>query len=202
VQLAWIGAEGQPVTAALATTLALSRPQGVILRSIFPGGPAANAGLRQGDVILSVDGVEIDDMQSLNYRIATRKPGDVVRLKIARGMRDVGVKLALPPESPPRELASIGGRNPMTGAKVENLSPAVAIDLQMDLMVRGVVVAGVSEGTPSGTYGFQPGDVVRSVNGVPINRVNELVRALNGADGHWDLVIERGGQRLSLSVSG
>ena len=204
VQLAWIGAEGQPVTAAIASTLGLPRPEGVILRSVFPGGPVANAGIRQGDVILSVDGDEVDDMQSLNYRIATRKPGDVVRLRVsvAHSARDVAVKLSLPPENPPRDLTTIGGRNPLTGAKVENLSPAAALDLQMNLMVRGVVIAGVSGNTPSGGYGFQPGDIVRSVNNVPIREVKELVRTLDSASGHWDLVIDRGGQRLSLSVSG
>src|SRR5579859_1153976 len=127
VQLAWIGAEGQPVGAAIAATLGLLRPEGVIIRSVFPGGPVADAGIHQGDVILSVEGDEVDDMQSLNYRIATRKPGDTVHLRVSAGhkMRDVAVKLALPPETPPRDLATIGGRNPLTGAKVENLSPAV-----------------------------------------------------------------------------
>ena len=204
VQLAWIGAEGQPVSAAIASTLGLPRPEGVILRSVFPGGPVADAGLHQGDVILSVEGDEVDDMQSLNYRIATRKPGDTVHLRVsaAHKIRDVAVKLTLPPETPPRDLTTIGGRNPLTGAKVENLSPAVALDLQMNLMARGVVIASVSEGTPSGSYGFQPGDVVQSVNNNPVNGVRDLVRALESANGHWDLVVDRGGQRLSLSVSG
>jgi serine protease Do len=50
-------------------------------------------------------------------------------------------------------------------------------------------------------YGFQPGDIVRDINGVAINRVGELVRALNGAN-RWDMVIERDGRRLTLSVEG
>jgi Do/DeqQ family serine protease len=204
VQLAWIGAEGQPVTGEIAATLGLPRPEGVILRSIFPGGPVANAGLHQGDVIVSVDGVEVDDMQSLNYRIATHKPGDVAKLHVGagHGAHDVAVTLALPPENPPRELTAIGGRNPLTGARVENLSPAAALDLQMSLMARGVVIVNVSDGTPSGGYGFQPGDVVRSVNGISISHVGDLAHALANANGHWDLVIDRNGQRLSLSVGG
>jgi Do/DeqQ family serine protease len=204
VQLAWIGAQGQPVTAEIASTLGLPRPQGVILKSVFPSGPVAHAGLHQGDVILSVDGSEVDDMQSLNYRIATHKPGDLVHLRVAAGhaTHDVAVTLALPPESPARELKTIAGRNPLTGAKVENLSPAVAVDLDLALTAHGVVIAAVSEGTPSGTYGFQPGDVVRSVNGLAIGSVGDLVRALDEAGGRWDLVVDRGGERLSLSVSG
>src|SRR5262249_54292083 len=146
--------------------------------------PVAKAGLRAGDVIIAVDGVEVDDMQALNYRIATHKPGDGVKLHVASGktMRDVTVTLALPPEDPPREIATIGGRNPLTGAKVENLSPAVATDLQMGLMAKGVVVVSVSNGTPSGGYGFQPGDVVKSVNGVAITRSGQLQKALDAGN--------------------
>ena len=77
IKLAWIGADGQPVTAAIAANLGIAVPNGVLLRSVYPGGPAATAGLKVGDVIFSVDGQPVNDMQSLNYRIATHKPGDV-----------------------------------------------------------------------------------------------------------------------------
>ena len=85
---------------------------------------------------------------------------------------------------------------------MENLSPAVAVDLQMNLLAKGVVIVSTSQGTPSGGYGFQPGDVVHSVNGQAIASVGQLKHALDAAGGHWDLVIDRGGQRLSLSVDG
>ena len=202
VKLAWIGADGQQVTAEIANSLGISVPNGVLLRSVYPGGPAANAGLKTGDVIFSVDGQPVNDMQSLNYRIATHKAGDVVRMHVHLGKQasDIAVTLALPPENPPRELQAIGGRNPLTGAHVENLSPATATELQMPLMEKGVVIVSVSPGTPSGNYGFQPGDVVRGVNGAEIHTADELQHALSGS--HWDLVIDRGGQRLTLSVDG
>jgi serine protease Do len=204
VRFPWIGADGQPVTGALAPTLKLSKPEGVLLKSIYPGGPAANSGLKTGDVVLTIDGADVDDMQSLNYRVATHRPGDTVKLKVANDgrTRDVGVKLAVPPENPPRQSQNIGGRNPLAGARVENLSPAVATDLQMSLFAKGVVVRSVSANTFAGQYGFQPGDVVRSVNGQPVANVGHLQKLLNDARGHWDLVIERAGQRMSLTVDG
>jgi serine protease Do len=178
-------------------------PNGVLLRSVYPGGPAANAGLKTGDVIFSIDGQPVNDMQSLNYRIATHKPGDVVKVHahLGRQASDITLTLALPPENPPRELQTIGGRNPLTGARVENLSPAVATELQMPLLAKGVAIVSVTAGTPSSGYGFQSGDIVRGVNGVAVNRVSDLQRALAGAS-HWDLVIDRSGQRLTLSVDG
>ena len=89
-----------------------------------------------------------------------------------------------------------------SGARIANLSPAVAVDLQMNLMAKGVVILSVSPGTPSGGYGFQPGDIVRSVNGQAMTGVGQLKHALDAAGGHWDLVIDRSGQKLSLTVDG
>ena len=203
VQLAWVGASGQPVTSDIAASLGLPRPGGVLIKEVYPGGPLSRAGVKSGEVIQSVDGVAVDDMQSLNYRTATHRPGDTVRMHVATGRaaRDVTVTLALPPENPSRETATIAGRNPLTGARVVNLSPAVATELQMDVMAKGVAIVAVNSTGIAANYGFRPGDVVRSINGVAVNRVGELVRALNGAN-RWDMVIDRGGRRLTLSVQG
>jgi serine protease Do len=203
VQLAWVGASGQPVTSDIAASLGLAKPGGVLIKDVFPGGPLAKAGVKSGEVVQTVDGAGVDDMQSLNYRTATHRPGDNVKMHIASGKqgRDVTVTLALPPESPPREATTIAGRNPLTGAKVENVSPATAIELQMDVMAKGVAIVSPGVNGFAARYGFQPGDIIRSINGTTIGRVGELVRALNGAN-HWDMVIERGGRKLTLQVDG
>jgi Do/DeqQ family serine protease len=203
VQLAWVGASGQPVTSAIASSLGLARPGGVLIKDVYPGGPLSKAGVKSGEVVQSVDGAAVDDMQSLNYRTATHRAGDSVKMHVASGktVRDVTVTLALPPESPPREATTIGGRNPLTGARVENISPAAATELQMDVLAKGVAIVSVSSSGIAANYGFQPGDIVRSINGTAINRVGELVRILN-ASNRWDMVVERGGRKLTLSVEG
>ncbi len=202
VKLAWVGADGQAVAADIAATLGLPHPEGVLIKSIYPGGPLADAGVKSGDVVLAVDGGEVDDMQALNYRIATHKPGDTVRLTVFGGgkSRDVNVKLELPPENPPRDATTISGRNPVAGARVENLSPAVASDLQMDLMAKGVVVTAVSDESFAGHYGFEPGDIIKSLNGQAIHSVAELTAALANAGGQWAFVVDRNGRRLTLNV--
>jgi len=203
VKLAWIGATGQPVTSDIAESLGLARPGGVLVKDIYPGGPLANAGVKSGEVVQAVDGADVDDMQALNYRIATHKPGESVKLHVEAGKnaRDVNVVLSLPPETPARDVTTISGRNPLAGARIENLSPAAALDLQMDLLAKGVAIVSVNPQSYSGNYGFQPGDIVKSVNGASINRVEDLTRAMNGSD-HWDLVVDRGGRRLTLAVAG
>jgi serine protease Do len=203
VKLPWIGADGQALTQDLAPSIGLAKPRGVLLKSVFPGGPAARADLRTGDVVFAADGVPVDDMEALNYRVATHKAGDVLKLRVQQHgqMRDVAVRLGLPPENPSRDLTTIAGRNPLTGAKVENLSPAVAGEMQMSLMAKGVVVSAPGNTIAAG-QGFQPGDIIVSVNGAVIHDVGELQRALTNAGGHWDMIIDRGGQRMTLNVDG
>jgi Do/DeqQ family serine protease len=204
IKLPWFGAEGQTVTPEIAQTMGLPRPEGVLLKNVYPGGPAAGAGLKTGDVVVNIDGVDVEDMQALNYRVATHKAGDVVKAHVVGGgpQRDVAIKLGLPPENPPRDETTIAGRNPMTGARVENLSPAVASDLQVSFSAKGVVVVNVAQESLAGRYGFQPGDIIRSVNGAEVHTVAELNRALAAAGGHWSMIVERGNQRLTLNVEG
>jgi serine protease Do len=204
VKLPWIGADGQAVTSSLASSVGLSRPGGVLLKSVYGQGPVGKAGLKTGDVILSVDGTPVDDMQSLNYRIATHKPGDRVKLHVwSNGKpRDVEVTLMLAPEVPPRQTTTISGRNPMTGAKIENLSPATADDFGFATDAKGVVVVSTEAGTPADGYGFQRGDIVVEVNGAKINRVGDLTRALDSGQGEWSMIVNRGGRQMQLSVRG
>ncbi|MDE2072680.1 MAG: Do family serine endopeptidase [Alphaproteobacteria bacterium] len=203
IKLPWFGAEGQAVTADIARSIGMTAPQGVLLKAVYPGGPASKAGLKTGDVVVKIDGTEVDDMQGLNYRIATHKAGDTPSFKVFSDghFRDVRVKLDLPPENPPRDSTTIGGRSPLTGAQVENLSPAVASDLQMDLMAKGVVVIAPGQSIAA-NQGFQAGDIVKSVNGVEIHTVNQLRQALEAGaqQGGWNLEVDRGGQRMSLSI--
>src|SRR5579864_9154412 len=113
VKLPWFGADGQPVTAQIAQAMDLPRPGGVLIKSVYAASPAAQAGLKSGDVVLAIDGVDVDDMQALNYRVATHRPGDVVHVRVATGghkTREIAFALTLPPENPPRQLTSIAGR--------------------------------------------------------------------------------------------
>ena len=202
VRLAWVGATGQAVTNDIAESMGLARPGGVLIKQVYPGGPLARAGVASGDVVESVDGEAVDDMQSLNYRTATHRAGERVKMRVARNgkARDVTVTLALPPENPPRDLQTVAGRNPLTGAKIENVSPATATELQIDLMSKGVAVVEAGSSIAA-NYGFQPGDIIENLNGQRVGNVAELQRLLNGTR-RWNLVILRGGRRMTLSVAG
>jgi Do/DeqQ family serine protease len=159
----WLGVSGQSVTSEMAGTLGLDRPEGVLLASIYPGSAAARAGLKQGDAILTVDNQPVNDETSLNYRIGTRRAGDTVTLTYQRGgtVHSAKVTVEAPP-SRPKDQQLIQGNNPFDGAVVLNLSPAAAIQLDLDPFRSGVVVSDIRGGL-SAKAGIQPGQPIEPV---------------------------------------
>ena len=191
----WLGARGQAVTAEMARSLGLDRPQGVLVADVYPGSAAAAAGLRPGDLILAVDGASVDDEAALTYRVATHRPGDALSLSVrrARQVLSLAVQARTAPESPPRDQRTLGGDQPLAGATVVNLSPAVAEEVGADPFASGVLVTRV--GGVAAQAGFRPGDLVRAVNGRTVATVRDLAAALGGA-GDWRIVLDRDGQQV------
>lgn len=195
----WLGARTTAVTADAARSLGLSRPQGVIVTDLYPGGPAARAGLREGDIITAIDGAEVNDPGGLNFRIGTRRPGDTTRVAILRGgsAQTLDVRVDEPPATPAREQRVIEGRNPLSGAQVVNLSPAVADELGLDPLIgEGVLITAVSGRGSAASVGFRPGDIVRQVNGQRVTTTRQLEQLLSAQQG-WAITIERNGQLIT-----
>ena len=82
VQRPWLGARLQAVTPEIAETLGLKRPAGALVAGISPGGPAAKAGLKTGDLIVSVDGQEVDDPNAFGYRFGTKAIGGTAKVNL------------------------------------------------------------------------------------------------------------------------
>src|SRR5258708_32914878 len=111
------------------------------------------------------------------------------------------VALESAPESP-REETLIKARSPFLGAKVANLSPALADDLRMDIDSKGVVVTDVENGSTAQSFGLQKGDVVLVVNSAKIETTQDLVRAVSQPSRAWRRTIRRGGNRSSPPFTG
>ncbi len=196
----WLGVSGQTVTSDIARTLGLDRPVGVLVDEVYPGSAAARAELAQGDIILSVDGQAVNDAAGLNYRIGSHMAGDPVSIEYRRKgvLRTARAVAAPPPANPPRDEQLLAGREPFQGATVVNLSPAVALELGGDPFAKGVLITAIKGGVAA-EY-FQPGDIIRQVNGQDIRTVAELKAALSDAH-RWGVVIERQGQRVEGNFS-
>ena len=175
----WLGINMQRVTPDLATGLNLPRPAGLIVKEVFPGGPGAHAGLKRNDVIIALKDQPIDDEASLRFRLATLQVDSTVPVKIIRGGKEFvfNMKLAAPPEDPPRDPAVLEGRQPLSGAGVANLSPAVADELGLVEWRPGVIVTEVKAGSFAGRF-VRPGDMILSVNGQDVKNVAELKKRI------------------------
>jgi S1-C subfamily serine protease len=186
------------VTAETAKALGLDRPEGVLVTDVFAGAAGARAGLVVGDQILAVDGQPVNDQAALNYLIATHRAGDAVTLTMRRHrqLRSVVAHVEATPATPARDQRTVVGRNPIQGATVVNLSPAVADEYGLDPFLKGVLVTASGQGIAA-RAGFQPGDIILGVNGVAVNSVAELVAALNNGQG-WRIVLQRGEQQITV----
>lgn len=198
----WLGAFSRSVTPDDASALGLARPAGALIESVVPKSPAAKAGLQPSDVILSVNGHEIDDDRAMRYRIATIAVGDNATVKYWRkgAILESRIALEAPPEDPPRDLTRLNGANPLAGAMVANMSPALAEELGVDRFQPGVYILQVPGNSPAARFGFRPADAVREINGRRIGVVRDLVAVLGVPSERWAMVVERGGQKISLVV--
>jgi Do/DeqQ family serine protease len=195
----WLGVSGQAVTSDIAKSLGLDRPEGVLLTEVYPGSAAAQAGLRQGDAVLSVDGQPVDDETSLNFRVGTRKPGEAVTLTYQRGGASHTAKATVEaPPSRPRDEQLVQGENPFDGAVVLNMSPATAIALDVDPFRSGVIVSEIRGGL-SRNAGIEPGDLIKQVNGRRIATVADLRAALQARTRTWSIVIDRNGREIAAT---
>src|SRR5690606_30037029 len=138
VKRPWLGAKLQKVTPAIAESLGLKRNSGALVASVSANSPAARAGIKIGDVIVSIDEQTVDDQNGFEYRFGTRPLGAQARLGVIREGRETTAVVALQsaPDGPREELV-IRSRSPLSGAKVGNLSPALAEELRLDPSAEG-----------------------------------------------------------------
>ncbi len=204
VKRPWLGATLQNVSKDIADNLGLERPTGALVVEVAEGGPAAQAGLKRGDVIAAIDSQTVDDAGSVGFRLGVKPLGGSARLTVLRNGRslDLPLKLASAPEIPPRDALTIKSRSPFDGAQVMNLSPAVMEELSLQGASEGVVVVAVADGSTAAEVGVQKGDIVVAVNGRKIAMTRDLERACAERARWWDVTIQRGGETIRTRLGG
>jgi Do/DeqQ family serine protease len=203
VKRPWLGARLQAVTPEIAETLGLKRPTGALVANVTSGSPSAKAGLKLSDLILSIDGQVIDDPNAFDYRFATRPLGGTAQVDVLRGGKPVKLSIAL--ETAPdtgRDEIVIKARSPFQGAKVANISPALADELKLDSSIEGIVVIDLPENAIAANVGFKKGDVIVLVNGQKIGHTRDLDKLAAEGSRLWRITVIRGGQQLNVVLGG
>jgi len=202
-----IGARAQSITPLLAAGLGLVYDRGVVLSDVTPEGPAHLAGLRPGDVVISLDGKPMQNARQFDVNLYRRAPGETVTLAVRRGTQslELPVVVLARPEDTDRFLAMV--------TPERNLIPRLGVlALELDAEIRralgplrgreGVLVAARSPGADEDGGELEPGDVIYAVNGVSVLGLSEL-RSAVARPAHGEpivLHVERGGQLLYVAL--
>jgi serine protease Do len=197
----WLGVTGEALSAEIAESLGFERPGGVVVKELFPGGPADKAGMKPGDVLLAINGRDVQDPQGMAFRLATLRIGDKATMTVVRKGKqmELPVQLTPAPREPEPDQTVLEGRSPLTGTQVANLSPALGEELSVPGW-RGVVVTGLKRGSFARNLGIQPGDIIARVNGVDIESVDQLQELVSVEQDEWALTIQRDGKVKTVTV--
>ena len=192
-----LGVGIQGVDQALAESFGLDTPRGALVSSVERGGPADQAGLKEGDVILSFDGQPVDSAGQLPAAVAVAKPGRTVDLQIwrDRAKRQMHVKLGEVTDGPAVASSTDAAESGRLGMMVRPLSSTERSNsgLEQGLIVEQVAGAAAEAG-------IQAGDVVLSANGRPVGDVEQLRSIVSTAKNHVALLVQRGEARIFVPV--
>jgi len=207
----WIGVAIQNFTPELARKFGLDRPRGALITDIYKGGPADRAHLRRGDVIIAVNGKDVENVEHLRNTIAQTSVGTKIRLTIMRDgkKRHISVTIAEMPENLHASVRSeyggeenTTGDNELYGLTLMNLTPTIAKQLNLSRDERGVVVVRVDPQSGAFEAGLRKGDVIQEINKeriTSLDDIKDIKRSIHKGDTLL-LFINRGGNKFYITL--
>jgi len=193
----WIGVSIQPLDADIASSLGLEEARGALIASVTPDGPAARAGLQQGDVILTFNGQQIENSRDLTQRVGATAIGANSRVEILRNGRRQTLNLRLgerpseqtlastnpaPNATPEPEQEEQGGvAQSSLGVAVRPLTAEDRTRLSLRANENGLVITTVEPTSDAAQKGIRPGDVIMQAGGRAIRTAAELTAAVDAA---------------------
>ncbi len=207
VERGWLGVYIQRITPDLAQSLGLSAPKGALVAEVLKNGPAREAGIKRGDVIVAYDGHPVDDSRSLPLMVGRTPIGKTATLKIIRNGKPMDLKVTIKP-SQEAELASLEspskqepfGTASAFGLFVKDLNPELA--KQMGLRERhGVVISSVKPGSSADDAGLQARDIILEVNRKKVGDVKSYQQAITAGKGKiLLLLVKRGDNTIYVAL--
>lgn len=206
-----LGITVQYINSDLASSLGLKQAEGVLVNGVRAGGPADKAGIKTGDIILDLNGMPINDVNTLRNTVASAGAAADVTVTLLRNGNQQQVKVKLG-EFNPNETASAqnqsrnGGADALTpshrlGLELMALTPDVASQLGIPQGTLGMVVTSVDPNGPAAEAGINQGDVIQQINRQPVRSGTEVQSALEKSGKRPALLqIERNGQSIFVAV--
>src|SRR5229473_1520793 len=173
----WIGVQIQPVTADIADSIGLKQAQGALVAEPQEGSPAAKAGIKAGDVIVSVNGESVRDARTLARRISSLAPGASVKLGVFRNGKEEQLSLTLGELPKERQARASTEDREVPGSDL----PRLGLSLAPGTGGQGVVVTAVDPDGAAAAHGFKTGDVILDVGGRAVNAPADVRKAMNDA---------------------
>jgi serine protease Do len=195
-----IGVQIQEVNAQFADAFGLDRPRGALVGQVIDGGPAQKAGIKTGDVILSVDGKTVERSAALPGVISAIRPGDTAKVEVWRdnSSKTLSVKV----EEFQEETTRVANRSVEEPAKADKLGLSVrplGADERRNSETEGYLLVEDVTG-PAAQAGVRPGDVILGVNGKPVKSIAELKSATASGSKTVAILLEREGAQLFLPI--
>ncbi|MCB1025756.1 MAG: PDZ domain-containing protein, partial [Acidobacteria bacterium] len=214
VRRGMLGINIQNISSELAEQLKLKDTKGVLVSNVQKDSAAEKAGIKRGDVIISINDEMIEDGNTLRNKVAGTQPGTEIGLKILRDGKEISVKAKLGEfeSNPagadengrnvaPQDRSDEDVQNGKLGLSLQPLTPDIAKRLDIPSEVKGVIVTSVDPNSPAAEEGIRQGDVVVEVNRKLVSTLSDVRAALEkSGDGPALLLISRGGQTVFISV--
>jgi serine protease Do len=212
VNRGWLGVQIQSITPEMAASLGSKDMTGAIIAEVVPSGPAAKAGMQQGDIVIAVNGKAVQDSRDLSRRVATLLAGSKATFTIMRdgSRKDITADITLRKD---QQVASNqkGGDNDQSESKTKAmglglspLTPDVRRQFNLDDSVNGVLVTDVDPNSDAADKGLRPGDILRSIGNKPVHSPQDVQGRV--ADAHAAgrksvlLLVTRGGGERFIAV--
>jgi serine protease Do len=200
----FLGATIQDVSPTMATALKMKDSNGVLIGDVTAKGPAAQAGVKPGDVVTKLNGQPMLNAAELRLLVSQTDPGTTVPLTVLRDGSTVNltVKLGELPNDHEKSTDSGSGQDTLQGLQVEPLTPALRQQLHIGQDNNGVVVSQVDPNSTAAASGIREGDVVQEINHHGVTSVSEFEQAMRSANGQPILLrISRDGTGLYVAIA-
>jgi len=186
IERGWLGVLLQPVSAEIAEGLGLAAEGGSLVANVEADSPAARAGLKPGDVVLSVNGKPLDSVKALARAVADTRPGSTLTLSVSREQKnhDVQVVIGSPPGAGQVAAAADqadAGPAPRLGLALAPLTAETRAQYGIEQGREGVIVARVEQDSPAAKAGIRPGSVISMVGQRPVSAPQDVVKAVADA---------------------